>query len=469
MARIKADLCVIGAGSAGLSLVAGAQQMGANCVLVEGGAMGGDCLNTGCVPSKALLAAAKLAQSRRDGAGFGVQPTDPVVDFTAVADHVQRVIAQIAPVDSQDRFEGLGVRVVRAWGQFLSPTELQAGADVITARRFVVATGSHPVVPDLPGLTGVPFLTNETIFTLRNRPRHLIIMGGGPIGVEMAQAHRRLGSDVTLIARSGILTRDDAEAAAVVLERLRAEGVTVLENINVTAASGNVTLTLDDGRKVDGSHLLLALGRKPALSRLNLPAAGVETTDKGVKVTASLRSTNRRIYAIGDVAGGRQFTHLAGYHAGIVLRQVVLGLPAKERTDHIPAVTYTDPELAQIGPTEAEARKQYGTSLTVTRADYHHNDRAITEDQQQGFLKLMVVKGRPIGVTIVGHNAGELIGLWALAISQRLKLSAVAGMVAPYPTLGEVSKRAAGSYFSPKLFDNPLIKRIVRFVQDWLP
>ncbi|MBC7737992.1 MAG: FAD-dependent oxidoreductase [Candidatus Saccharibacteria bacterium] len=469
MARIKADLCVIGAGSAGLSLVAGAQQMGATCVLVEGGVMGGDCLNTGCVPSKSLLAAAKLAQSRRDGASLGVQPTDPVVDFAAVADHVHRVIAQIAPVDSQERFEGLGVRVIRAWGQFLSPTELQAGADVITARRFVIATGSHPVVPDLPGLTDVPFLTNETIFTLRDRPRHLIILGGGPIGVEMAQAHRRLGSEVTLIARSGILSRDDAEAAALVLARLRAEGVTVLEYTTVTAVNGAVTVTLQDGRQVEGSHLLLALGRKPALSRLNLRAAGVETTEKGVKVNASLRSTNRRIFAIGDVAGGRQFTHLAGYHAGIVLRQVVLGLPAKERTYHIPAVTYTDPELAQIGPTEAEARQRYGTRLTVTRADYHHNDRAITEDHQQGFLKLMVVAGRPVGVTIVGHAAGELIGLWALVISQKLKLSAVAGMVAPYPTLGELSKRAAGSYFSPKLFDNPLIKRIVRLVQVWLP
>ena len=469
MARIKADLCVIGAGSAGLSLVAGAQQMGATCVLVEGGVMGGDCLNTGCVPSKSLLAAAKLAQSRRGGASLGVQPTDPVVDFAAVADHVHRVIAQIAPVDSQERFEGLGVRVIRAWGQFLSPTELQAGADVITARRFVVATGSHPVVPDLPGLTDVPFLTNETIFTLRDRPRHLIILGGGPIGVEMAQAHRRLGSQVTLIARSGILSRDDAEAAALVLARLRAEGVTVLEYTTVTAVNGAVTVTLQDGRQVKGSHLLLALGRKPALSRLNLTVAGVETTEKGVKVNASLRSTNRRIFAIGDVAGGRQFTHLAGYHAGVVLRQVVLGLPAKERTDHIPAVTYTDPELAQIGPTEAEARQRYGARLTVTRAEYHHNDRAITEDHKQGFLKLMVVGGRPVGVTIVGHDAGELIGLWALVISQKLKLGAVAGMVAPYPTLGELSKRAAGSYFSPKLFDNPLIKRIVRLVQVWLP
>ena len=469
MAWIKADLCVIGAGSAGLSLVAGAQQMGADCVLVEGGVMGGDCLNTGCVPSKALLAAAKAAQTRRDGAGFGLQTLEPEVDFATAAAHVQRVIAQIAPVDSQERFEGLGVRVIRAWGQFLSPVKLQAGPDVVTARRFVIATGSHPVVPDLPGLADVAFLTNETIFTLRDRPRHLIILGGGPIGMEMAQAHRRLGAQVTVIARSRVLGRDDPEAAALVLARLRAEGVTVLENATVAGVSGSVTVTLADGRVVQGSHLLLALGRKPALARLDLAAAGVAATPQGVKVNASLRSTNRRIFAIGDVAGGRQFTHVAGYHAGVVLRQVVLGLPSRARTDHIPWVTYTDPELAQIGPTEAEARALHGNRLTVTRADYHHNDRAITEGHQDGFLKLMIVAGRPVGVTIVGHGAGELIGLWSLAISQRLKLSAVAGMVAPYPTLGELSKRAAGAYFSPKLFDNPLIKRIVRFVQVWLP
>ena len=466
MARITADLCVIGAGSAGLSLVAGAQQMGARCVLIEGGVMGGDCLNTGCVPSKSLLAVAKLAQSRRDGAGLGVLPVEPQVDFAAVQAHVQRVIAQIAPVDSQARFEGLGVRVIRGWATFLSPTDVQAGGDVITARRFVIATGSHPVVPDLPGLT--TYLTNETIFALQDRPRHLVILGGGPIGVEMAQAHRRLGSEVTLIARSRILSRDDPEAATLVLARLRAEGVTVLEQSSAVAVSGAV-VTLADGRQVDGSHLLLALGRKPALDRLDLAKAEVEVTARGVKVDRSLRSTNRRVYAIGDVAGGRQFTHVAGYQAGVVLRQVVLGLPARERTDHIPAVTYTDPELAQIGPTEAEARKLYGSALTVTRADHAHNDRAVTEGHQTGFLKLMVVGGRPVGVTIVGAQAGELIGLWALVISQRLKLRAVADMVAPYPTLGELSKRAAGSYFSPKLFDNPLIKRIVRIVQDWLP
>ena len=469
MARIVTDLCIIGAGSGGLSLAAGAVQMGARVVLVEAGEMGGDCLNTGCVPSKALLATAKAAQAMRDGAGFGVAPVAPEIDFAASRDYVRRVITRIAPVDSQERFEGLGVQVIRKWGRFISPGELQAGEDVIAARRFVIATGSQPLIPPIPGLAEVPHLTNETIFALNERPAHLVIIGGGPIGLEMAQAHRRLGSEVTVIEGARALGRDDPEAAAVVLARLRLDGVTVLEGQAVTNVATGPVVSLADGRQVAGSHLMLAIGRKPTLEPLNLAAAGVEVTPKGVKVDARLRSTNRRIYAVGDVAGGLQFTHVAGYQAGIVLRQVVLGLPAKARTDHIPWVTYTDPELAQIGPTEAEARAAHGAALTVVRADLHHNDRAITEGHATGFVKVMVVKGRPVGVTAVGHGAGELIGLWSLAISQRLKLSAVAGMVAPYPTYGEASKRAAGAYFTPKLFDSVMVKHLVRLVQAWLP
>ena len=469
MARIVTDICVIGAGSGGLSVAAGAVQMGARVVLVEGAAMGGDCLNTGCVPSKALLAAAKAAQAMRDGAGFGVLPVEPLVDFGAVQDHVARVIAAIAPTDSQERFEALGVRVIRAWGRFASPTELEAGGDIIAARRFVIATGSQALVPPIPGLELVPYFTNETIFALRARPEHLVIIGGGPIGMELAQAHRRLGSAVTVIEAARALGRDDAEAAALVVDQLRAEGVTVLEGGTVTGVAGSVTVALKDGRRVAGSHLLLASGRKVALERLNLAAAGVAFTRIGVTVDTRLRSTNRRIHAVGDAAGGLQFTHVAGYHAGIVLRQAVLGLPARARTDHIPRVTYTDPELAQIGPTEAEARLKHGAALTVQRVEFQHNDRAVTEGRTAGFLKVMILRGRPIGATIVGPHAGELIGLWALAIAQGLKLSAIAGMVAPYPTCGEVSKRAAGAYFSPQLFDSPMVKRVVRAVQRFLP
>ncbi len=469
MARITTDLCVIGAGSGGLTLAAGAVQMGARVVLVEGGQMGGDCLNSGCVPSKALLAAAKAVQAMRDGAGFGVAPVEPQADFAAVQDHVARTIAAIAPQDSQARFEGLGVRVVRAWGRFLSPAELQAGEDVIVARRFVIATGSRPRIPDIPGLAAVEYLTNETIFALRQRPEHLVILGGGPVGIELAQAHRRLGAQVTVIARSRLLRRDDPEAVAVVQARLEAEGVTVLEGAAVDRVAGAVTVTLANGRAVTGSHLLLATGREPTLEPLNLTAAGVKAGATGVEVDASLRTSNRRIYAVGDVTSERQFTHVAAYQAGVVLRQVVLGLPSRARGDHLPWVTYTDPELAQIGLTEADAKARHGRALTVVRVACEDNDRAITEGRTEGFLKVMVVAGRPVGVTMVGHGAGEVIGLWALVLSQGLKMSAVANMVAPYPTIGELSKRAAGTYFSPKLFDSPMLKRVVRLVQAWVP
>ena len=288
----------------------------------------------------------------------------------------------------------------------------------------------------------------------------------------MAQAHRRLGCNVTVIEGAKAFGRDDPEMAAVVLDTLRAEGVMILEDAPVTGLSGqagDVTVTLKDGREVKGTHILMAVGRQVQLDRLNLPAAGVEFTRKGVTVGANLRSSNRRVYAVGDAAGGLQFTHVAGYHAGILIRQIVLGLPAKATMRHIPWVTFTDPELAQVGLTEAEARAQHGAALTVLRQEFHHNDRAQAEGKTKGLMKVMVVKGRPVGVSIVGPQAGELIGLLAFAIASNAKMSAIAGMVAPYPTLGEISKRAAGAYFSPKLFDNPTVKTIVRLVQRYLP
>ncbi|NUB44480.1 FAD-dependent oxidoreductase [Fertoebacter nigrum] len=472
MDRIKTDICIIGGGSGGLSLAAGAVQMGAKVVLVEGGEMGGDCLNAGCVPSKALIAAAKHAHAMTSGAPFGVAPMQPQVDFAAVKDHVDRVIAAIAPLDSVERFTGLGVRVVQAWGRFISPTELEAGGHVITARRFVIATGSRPFVPPIPGVEDVPYLTNETIFALRDKPEHLIIIGGGPIGMEMAQAHHRLGCRVTVIEGAKALGRDDPEMAAVVLARLRAEGVQIIEDAPVSGLARTETgveVSIKDGRSVTGSHLLMAVGRQVALDKLNLEAAGVAHTRRGVTVGADLRSSNRRIYAVGDAAGGLQFTHMAGYHAGVAIRSILFGLQSKMKTSHIPWATYTDPELAQVGMTEAEAKKAHGAALTVVRHAYHHNDRAQAEGKTEGLIKVMVVKGRPVGASIAGAQAGELIGLWALAISAGLKMSAVAGMVAPYPTLGEVSKRAAGAYFSPKLFDNPMVKRVVGLVQRYLP
>ncbi|MDO6797838.1 dihydrolipoyl dehydrogenase family protein [Shimia thalassica] len=472
MEQIKTDLLVIGAGSGGLSVAAGAVQMGAEVVLLEGHLMGGDCLNFGCVPSKALLASGKVAHTQAHAKAFGVADVVPAVDYAAAKDHVADVIAQIEPNDSVERFESLGVRVIEEYGAFTGPNEVQAGPFSITARRIVIATGSSPMVPPIPGLADVPYLTNETLFELREKPDHLLIIGAGPIGLEMAQAHRRLGCKVTVIEGDKALGRDDPEMAAFVLDALKEEGVQIEENAlaaQISEVAGEIRVETQDGRSFAGSHLLVAVGRKPNIDRLNLSAAGIDTTRAGIKVDDSLKTSNRKVYAIGDVTGGKQFTHVAGYHAGVIIRSALFGLPAKQRTDHIPHATYTDPELAQIGPTEAEARETHGDKLEVVRFDLHHNDRLIAERKAKGLIKVMVVKGRPVGVSIAGHQAGEHINLWALAIANKLKMGAVAAMVSPYPTVGEIGKRAAGAYFSPRLFDSDKVKRVVGFVQRWLP
>jgi len=472
MKRIETDILVIGAGSGGLSVASGAVQMGARVVLLEGHKMGGDCLNYGCVPSKALIASGKAAYAQANAARYGVANVVPDVDYAAAKDHVAGVIATIAPVDSVERFEGLGVQVIQQYGEFISDTEVQAGDTVIKARRIVIATGSSPLVPPIPGLDGVPYLTNETLFDLRTRPEHLLIVGGGPIGMEMAQAHRRLGCKVTVIEGAKALANDDPETAAIVLDTLREEGIEIAEDVlaaEIRGNAGSIEVEVKDGRVFEGSHLLMAVGRKSNVDKLNLDKAGIETTKSGVKVDERLKTTNSRVYAIGDVAGGLQFTHVAGYHAGIVIRSAVLGLPSKAKTSHIPWTTYTAPELAQVGLTEAQAREEHGDKLEVVRFEYEHNDRAIAERKTRGLIKVMVMRGRPVGASIVGEQAGELIGLWALALANDMKMSQIAAMVAPYPTIGEVNKRAAGAYFSPRLFDSIWVKRAVRLIQRWMP
>lgn len=457
MKKIKTDICVIGAGSGGLSVAAGAVQMGARVVLIEKGEMGGDCLNTGCVPSKALIHAAKIGMSYPD----------------AMA-HVQDTIATIAPHDSQERFEALGCTVIREHARFTTPKTVEAGDYVIKARRFVIATGSRAFVPPIDGLSETPYLTNETIWSLREAPAHLLVLGAGPIGMELAQAHRRLGCDVTVIEADKALARDDAEAAALVTQTLRAEGVTLREGqkaVHAAHSGGAITLTLETGETVSGSHLLVATGRVANADNLALEKGEIDRNRGGVKTDARLRTSNKRVFAIGDVvAGNMQFTHVAGYQAGVIIRALLFGLRAKASTAHIPRATYTAPELAQIGMTQDEAQIEHGDALEVVRAEFSGNDRAIaTQQASAGFIKVMVVKGRPIGVTIVGPDAGELIPLWSLAISTKLKMSQIAGMIAPYPTIAELNKRAVGAYFTPRLFDNRRVKVAVKLIQRLLP
>lgn len=471
MEKIKTDVLVIGAGSGGLSVAAGAVQMGAKVVLLEDHKMGGDCLNYGCVPSKALIAAGKKAHAMRT-TQFGVSGVEPKIDYAAAKDHVRHVIETIEPVDSQERFEGLGVHVIRARGRFTGACTVQAGDTEITARRIVVATGSSPFVPPIPGLENVPYLTNESLWDLRELPEHLLIVGGGPIGIEMAQAHVRLGSEVTVIEGDKAMNKDDPELAGIVLDKMREEGMVIEEGAlakEITGEAGDIVVKAEDGRVFKGTHLLMAVGRAANVGDLDLEKAGVKYGRRGIEVDASLKTSNKKVYAIGDVAGQLQFTHVAGYHAGVVIRSILFGLPSKAKQDHIPWATYTDPELAQVGLTEAQSRKAHGIYSEVYRFPFHENDRAIAESKTTGLIKVMVVKGRPVGASIVGAGAGDLISFWALAIANKMKMSQIAGMVAPYPTIGEVNKRAAGAYFSPRLFESDKIKKVVGFVQKYLP
>jgi pyruvate/2-oxoglutarate dehydrogenase complex dihydrolipoamide dehydrogenase (E3) component len=467
---IKADICVIGGGSAGLSVAAGAAQMGARTVLIEGHRMGGDCLNTGCVPSKALLAAANAAEAIRNASQFGIRRQQPDVDFPAVVRRVHDVIAKIAPHDSVERFTGLGCRVIEAKARFVDRRTVVAGDLQVRARRFVIATGSRPLVPSIRGLDEVSFFTNETIFDNVVLPEHLIVIGAGPVGCEMAQAHRRLGARVTLIDLNRLLGKDDGEAVEVVRRQFNDEQIESVESariIRIERSATGVAVILVVGqieRRVEGTHLLVAAGRQPNVEHLGLAAAGVSFDAKGIAVDSRLRTTNKRIYAAGDVVGGQLFTHVAGYHAGIIIRNALFRIPAKTSYDALPRVTYTDPELAQVGLNESEARKVHGDSIRVARADFAHNDRAQAEGSTQGFLKAIVGKrGRILGATIVGRHAGELALPWVLAISKGHAIGDLASLIAPYPTLSEVSKRAAGSYFTPALY-SARVRRLVRFL-----
>ena len=464
---IDCDVCVIGAGAGGLSVAVGAAQLGARTILFEKGAMGGDCLNYGCVPSKALLAAARAARAITEAQRFGIHAGEPQVDFAAVMAHVRGVIAQIAPHDSVERLESLGVRVICAAATFTGRDEVSGGGVRVHARRIVLAAGSSALIPAVPGIESVAPLTNETLFALREQPAHLLVVGGGPVGVEMAQAFRRLGSAVTLIQRGRLLPRDEPELVAALTARLTAEGIVVHEGAELTAVArlaDAIAVRFTGERTATGSHLLVATGRRPRLAGLGLERADIAHNDFGVMVDARLRTTNRRVWALGDVIGRPQFTHTAGYQAGIVVRNALFRLPAKVEYRALPWVTYCDPELAHVGLTEREARKRHGASVQVVRVGLGDNDRARTERSELGGLKVVIDRrGIILGAGLLGPHAGELVGLWGLAITRRMKLSALTGVIFPYPTFGEVSKAAASAFYAPKLF-SPWPRRLVRLL-----
>jgi len=360
--------------------------------------------------------------------------------------------------------------VLRRFGRFSAADEIEADGFRIKARWIVIAAGSAPVVPEIPGLAQVPFLTNESLFQNEALPAHLIVLGGGPVGIEMAQAHRRLGAQVTVVeALPQILAHADPELAALLARRLRREGIALRTGVAVEAVageSGGIALALAGGERLLGSHLLVAAGRRPALAQLALEKAGIARDAKGgLLLDRRLRTSNRRVFAVGDAAGGPQFTHVANYQAGIVLRNLAFRLPAKVDYRALPSVTYTDPELAEVGLSESAAAERFGDEVRILRAPVHESDRAQTERQTGGLIKAIVRRnGRILGAAILAPEAGELIQPWVLAIGQRLKIGAFAQMIAPYPTLGEIGKRAAGRFYLPRLFSERS-KRVVRWLQ----
>jgi len=453
------DMIVIGAGAGGLSVTAGAAQLGVRVALIERDRMGGDCLNAGCVPSKALLAAGHAAQAAREAGRFGVMLPEPVIDWDAVRAHVQGVIAAIAPTDSEERFRSLGATVIKGEARFVAPDAIAVNGQRLTARRIVIATGTTAFVPPIPGLSDAPYWTNGDLFDLPEKPDHLLILGGGPIGLEMADAFSALGCSVTVVEAASIAGREDPELVAGLRDYLTRRGVAVHEGVAVAAVEPGPVLVLADGRRVAGSHLLVAVGRRPALEALGLDAAGVTATRLGVATDAGLRSvSNKRVFAVGDIAdpvgiGPRAFTHVAGYHAGIVIKRALFRLPARVDYRALPRVVYTRLELAQVGMTEAEARAA-GLAVSVLRWPFAENDRATAERDTAGLVKLIVARGRVVGAGILAPGAGETIGQWTLAIAAGMKIATLAGSIAPYPTRAEAGKRAAGSYFTARLFSD---------------
>jgi Pyruvate/2-oxoglutarate dehydrogenase complex, dihydrolipoamide dehydrogenase (E3) component, and related enzymes len=467
--ELAVDICIIGAGSGGLSVAAAASRMGARVALVEKSRMGGDCLNTGCVPSKSLLAAGHVAQSALEAAQFGVNLDLLETDWLVVHRHIHEVIAAIAPNDSQERFESLGVQVIRAKASFIDRSTIKAGDQRVHAKFFVLATGSSPFVPPIEGLQDVPYFTNETIFDNSESIEHLLVVGGGPIGMEMAQAHCRLGAKTTVMEMARLLPKDDPELTRVVIRNMSKEGIQFHEggrNLKLKKTSNGIAAgceTKDGKQYVEGSHLLIATGRRANVKGLNLEAAGVRYSERGIEVDGRLRTSNRRIFAIGDVAGPYQFTHMASYQAGIAIRNILFRLPAKVDYSAVPWVTYTDPELAHVGMSEADAHAR-GINTRILRCPFTENDRAQAERRAEGLVKVVTNKrGEILGASIVGLHAGELIQPWVLAISQHMKIGAMAGMIAPYPTLAEVNKRIAGGFYASTLYGERM-QKLVRFL-----
>lgn len=458
------DICIIGAGSGGLSVAAGAAQLGRSVVLFEGAEMGGDCLNHGCVPSKAIIASGKHAHAMTNGEPFGVKPVKPAVNFDTVKAHVQGIIDHIAPVDSVERFEGLGCTVITEYAAFEDNRTVVSETSRVRAKRFIVATGSRASAPPVPGLSETPYLTNETIFTVPEQPKHLLIIGAGPIGLELGQTFHRLGTKVEIVDLFEPLGRSEPKHAKVLIDALKAEGITFhapAKTKAVRKSAAGVEIELEGGAVLKGSHLLVAAGRRPVTDGLNLEDAGIAVNKRGyIETDDNLRTSNKRVYAIGDVSGRGGLTHAAGFHAGQIIKgfyflpPLINKFKAKALTNIMPAAIYSEPELASIGLSEKDAIEKYGAGkVRCVTADFEHNDRAIAERTDGGGVKIIATtKGKILGASIVGESAGDLIQMISVAMNNGVKIAGLATIISPYPTRGEAIKRAAGSWYTDTIF-----------------
>ncbi len=460
------DLCVIGAGPGGVAAAIKAASYGVSVVLIERGSMGGQAWHAGSLPSKALLASAKRVHEIKNAWMFGVQSDSVSINHRAVLESVASAGQAMAQNLSPERLKGLGVDVVKASARFTAPGIVEAGEYQVEARRFIIATGSAPLVPPIPGLDRIPYFTNETIFSHIHRISGLLIMGGGSVGLEFAQAYRRLGSEVTVIEAGPALAQDDPELRAHLLKCLRDEGIRIVENARIERiepfGSNIQAVFAMQGKSysVEGTHVLIAMGRRANVAGLDLDAGGIAFSDRGIQVTKGLRTSNKKVYAIGDVTGETQLAHAAAHQGVAAVKNALFRLPVRTHRETVPWVTFTDPELAHVGMTEETARGRYGR-LTIVRWPYSENLRAQAERQANGFLKVIASKrGKILGAGIVGAQAGELIQMWSLAMQAGIPLSAMASIVPPSPTLAEMNKMAAENYFVPQA-QSPLLRQII--------
>jgi pyruvate/2-oxoglutarate dehydrogenase complex dihydrolipoamide dehydrogenase (E3) component len=467
------DLGVLGGGAAGLTITAGASRLGAKTLLVEKSpALGGDCLHYGCVPSKTLIRTAGANHDIRHAEKFGLPPVDvKPVDFKQVVKRIRSVISMIQKHDSVERFCALGARVEFGQAEFIDDHAIRLNGKTYSAKTWALATGSSPAVPPIAGLDTVSYLTNKEIFYMNHLPASMIILGGGSIGIEMAQAFNRLGTRVTVIQRSGqILSKEDKDLADTVMQTLSNEGVSFVLGssiLTVTEKAGRKTVTLKNGagetETFSAETLLIAMGRSANIDGLGLEKIDITSTKGGIAVDGRLRTNHRHIYAAGDVTGKYQFTHAAGYEGGIVVSNAIFHLPRKTDYTFFPWCTYTNPELASIGMNEKRAAAA-GIKYNLWTEEFRSNDRSLAEGEETGTLKLLLdEKEKPIGIQILGPHAGELLSEWVAVLNGKVKLSTLAGAIHPYPTLGEINKKVAGSILGEKIFSDTVKKGLKFF------